>query len=159
MRQQAVRIRQAAVGERVLGILDQRPLTLRGTKLAVGNYALAWWPNLDGKGMGFEIRRVDMREVNLRPMVLLAGGGVMTFEGKKAAANLPALRELTAEDFVKVHRFSAVGGDIGGRAKQVETEYLHLEGRGAFSHRGADASVADDPEGFPVKFDTFQFFF
>jgi hypothetical protein len=44
-------------------ILDQRPLTLRGTKLPVGNYALAWWPNLDGKGMAIEVRRVDMRDV------------------------------------------------------------------------------------------------
>ena len=44
-------------------ILDQRPLTLRGTKVPVGNYALAWWPNLDGKGMAIEVRRVDMRIV------------------------------------------------------------------------------------------------
>jgi hypothetical protein len=44
-------------------ILDDRPLTLEGTRLAVGNYALALWPNLDGKGMAVEMRRVDMREV------------------------------------------------------------------------------------------------
>src|SRR5262249_29098360 len=30
-------------------ILDARPLTLEGKRLAVGNYALALWPNLDGK--------------------------------------------------------------------------------------------------------------
>ena len=44
-------------------ILDQRPLRLHGTLVPVGNYALAWWPNLDGKGMSIELRRVDMREV------------------------------------------------------------------------------------------------
>ncbi len=44
-------------------ILDDRPLTLEGKRLAVGNYGLALWPNLDGKGMQFEMRRVDMRDV------------------------------------------------------------------------------------------------
>jgi hypothetical protein len=44
-------------------ILDDRPLTLEGTRVAVGNYAIALWPNLDGKGMAVEMRRVDMREV------------------------------------------------------------------------------------------------
>ncbi len=44
-------------------ILDARPLTLEGVRLPVGNYALALWPNLDGKGMAVEMRRVDMREV------------------------------------------------------------------------------------------------
>ena len=44
-------------------ILDNRPLTLDGVKLPVGNYALAVWPNLDGKGMAVEMRRVDMRDV------------------------------------------------------------------------------------------------
>ena len=44
-------------------VLDERPLTLRGTRLPVGNYALAWWPNLDGKGMAIEMRKVDMRTV------------------------------------------------------------------------------------------------
>jgi hypothetical protein len=44
-------------------ILDARPLTLEGTRVAVGNYALALWPNMDGKGMAVELRRVDMREV------------------------------------------------------------------------------------------------
>lgn len=51
-------------------ILDARPLTLEGKRLAVGNYALALWPNLDGKGMQVEMRRVDMRDVfpNLNAM-------------------------------------------------------------------------------------------
>ena len=44
-------------------ILDQRALKMQGTALPVGNYALAWWPNLDGKGMSIEMRRVDMRDV------------------------------------------------------------------------------------------------
>lgn len=44
-------------------ILDQRPLTLEGKRLPVGNFAIALWPNLDGKGMQVEARRVDMRDV------------------------------------------------------------------------------------------------
>jgi hypothetical protein len=44
-------------------ILDERPLTLEGKRLPVGNYGLALWPNLDGKGMAYEMRRVDMRDV------------------------------------------------------------------------------------------------
>lgn len=44
-------------------ILDDRPLSLGTARLPVGNYALALWPNLDGKGMAVEMRRVDMREV------------------------------------------------------------------------------------------------
>ena len=44
-------------------VLDDRPLTLEGSRLPVGNYALALWPNLDGKGMALEMRKVDMREV------------------------------------------------------------------------------------------------
>ena len=44
-------------------ILNDRPLSIGRTRVAVGNYALALWPNLDGKGLAVEIRRVDMREV------------------------------------------------------------------------------------------------
>jgi len=43
--------------------LDQRPLRIHGKAMPVGTYALAWWPNLEGKGMAIEMRRVDMREV------------------------------------------------------------------------------------------------
>ena len=43
--------------------IDQRPLRIHGQQMAVGTYALAWWPNLDGKGMAVEMRRVDMRDV------------------------------------------------------------------------------------------------
>ena len=44
-------------------ILNARPLTFGTARLPVGNYALVLWPNLDGKGMAVEMRRVDMREV------------------------------------------------------------------------------------------------
>jgi hypothetical protein len=44
-------------------VLDDRPLTLGSSRLAVGNYGLVLWPNLDGKGMAIEMRRIDMREV------------------------------------------------------------------------------------------------
>lgn len=44
-------------------VITNVPLTIEGTKVPAGNYALALWPNLDGKGMAIELRRVDMREV------------------------------------------------------------------------------------------------
>jgi hypothetical protein len=44
-------------------ILNARPFTFGTARLPVGNYALVLWPNLDGKGMAIEMRRVDMREV------------------------------------------------------------------------------------------------
>jgi len=44
-------------------VLNARPLTLEGSRLGVGNYGLVLWPNLDGKGMGIEMRQIDMREV------------------------------------------------------------------------------------------------
>lgn len=44
-------------------ILDDRPLKLEGKLLPVGTYAVTLWPNLDGKGMAVEMRRVDMRDV------------------------------------------------------------------------------------------------
>ena len=44
-------------------ILNDRPLTLGSSRVAVGNYGLVLWPNLDGKGMALEMRRIDMREV------------------------------------------------------------------------------------------------
>jgi hypothetical protein len=63
-------------------ILDDRPLTIEGEKVPVGNYALALWPNLDGKGMAVEIRRVDMRELypNLNAMAP-APRGETTYKG------------------------------------------------------------------------------
>ena len=44
-------------------ILDDRPLKLEGRLLPVGTYAVTLWPNLTGKGMEVEMRRVDMRDV------------------------------------------------------------------------------------------------
>jgi len=44
-------------------VLDDHPLTLGKKRLGVGNYGLVLWPNLDGKGMAVEMRRIDMREV------------------------------------------------------------------------------------------------
>ena len=44
-------------------MVETRPFTLGGAKMAVGSYALMLWPNLDGKGMAVEVRRVDMRDV------------------------------------------------------------------------------------------------
>jgi hypothetical protein len=44
-------------------VLDHHPMTLEGKRLRVGNYGLALWPNVDGKGMQIEMRRVDMRDV------------------------------------------------------------------------------------------------
>jgi len=43
--------------------INQRPLRIHGKLMGVGTYALAWWPNLDGKGMAVEMRQVDMRDV------------------------------------------------------------------------------------------------
>jgi hypothetical protein len=84
-------------------ILDDRPLTIEGVKVPVGNYALALWPNLDGKGMAVEIRRVDMRELypNLNaiapapkgetiykgPVRFEAGAAVSRFEAALAEGN------------------------------------------------------------------------
>ena len=60
-------------------ILDARPLTLEGKRLPVGNYGLALWPNVDGKGMSYEMRRVDMRDVfpNLNAMAPVPRGETM----------------------------------------------------------------------------------
>jgi hypothetical protein len=44
-------------------MVETRPFTFEGVRMPVGSYALTLWPNLDGKGMAVEMRRVDMREV------------------------------------------------------------------------------------------------
>jgi len=43
--------------------IETRPFTLGGARMPVGTYAFMLWPNLDGKGMAVEMRRVDMRDV------------------------------------------------------------------------------------------------
>jgi hypothetical protein len=75
-------------------ILDDRPLTLEGKRLAVGNYAVALWPNLDGKGMQVEVRRVDMRDVfpNLNAMAP-APRGETYYKGPAAFEPLSPLAE------------------------------------------------------------------
>jgi hypothetical protein len=44
-------------------MIETRPLSLGEGRMPVGSYALTLWPNLDGKGMAVEMRRVDMRDV------------------------------------------------------------------------------------------------
>ena len=60
-------------------VLAEQPFTLEGKRLRVGNYGLALWPNLDGKGMMIEVRRVDMRDVypTLNAMAPLPRGETM----------------------------------------------------------------------------------
>ena len=50
--------------------IETRPFSLGEGRMAVGTYAFTLWPNLDGKGMAVEMRRVDMRDVfpNLNAM-------------------------------------------------------------------------------------------
>ena len=92
-------------------ILDARPLTIEGVKVPVGNYALALWPNLDGKGMAVEIRRVDMRELypNLNAMAPAPKGetiykGPARFEtGANAARFEAALAEGNGEVVLSLH--------------------------------------------------------
>jgi len=43
--------------------IETRPFSLGEGRMAVGTYAFTLWPNLDGKGMAVEMRRVDMRDV------------------------------------------------------------------------------------------------
>jgi hypothetical protein len=75
-------------------ILDDRPLTIGGVKVPVGNYALALWPNLDGKGMAVELRRVDMREVypNLNAMAPAPRGETMYKGPARFETGAPASR-------------------------------------------------------------------
>ena len=60
-------------------MIQTRPFTLGETRLGVGSYALTLWPNLDGKGMAVEMRRVDMRDVfpNLNAMAPAPRGETM----------------------------------------------------------------------------------
>jgi hypothetical protein len=74
-------------------VVTDKPLTIDGKKMLSGNYALALWPNLDGKGMALELRSVDMREVypNLNAMAPAPPGQTIykapaTFETLSAIA-------------------------------------------------------------------------
>jgi hypothetical protein len=44
-------------------MMSDAPMTFQGKSLTASNYGFALWPNLDGKGMMFELRRIDMRRV------------------------------------------------------------------------------------------------
>jgi hypothetical protein len=85
-------------------ILNARPMTLGNARVSVGNYALALWPNLDGKGMAVELRRVDMRVVypNLNAMAPAPQGktvykGPATFETESPLASRLAVAVAEAE--------------------------------------------------------------
>jgi hypothetical protein len=78
--------------------LETRPLTLGGKRLGVGAYAVAVWPNADGKGMRLEVRRVDMRDVlpNLNAMAPLPVGETV-YQGPLQAETAATVAErLTA---------------------------------------------------------------
>jgi hypothetical protein len=78
-------------------MIETRPLKLDGKLLGVGSYGVAVWPNLDGKGMVLEVRRVDMREVlpNLNAAAPLPKG-----ETAYRAVVPPELAEPLAERLV-----------------------------------------------------------
>ncbi len=73
-------------------MIDDRSLVLEGVRLAVGTYALALWPNLDGKGMAIEVRKVDLRDVypNMNVMAPMPRGETVY----KAPARFEALSPL-----------------------------------------------------------------
>jgi hypothetical protein len=86
-------------------IVDDRPLRIQGHMMGVGTYALTLWPNLDGKGMGIEVRQVDMREVfpNLNALAP-APRGETIYKGPAPFETLDPL----------VPRFDATLADAGG---------------------------------------------
>jgi hypothetical protein len=93
-------------------IITEAPFTLEGTKVPVGNYALALWPNLDGKGLSLELRRVDMRLV-LEPNAFApAPNGETVYKG-------PARFETTTETAPRLNA-KLVGGD---KAVTLEVRY------------------------------------
>jgi hypothetical protein len=47
----------------MLKLVNDDPLTIGNVKLSASNYGVALWPNTGGKGMTFEIRKIDMRRV------------------------------------------------------------------------------------------------
>ena len=62
-------------------IVTTEPFKVEGTRVRAGNYALALWPNLDGKGLALELRDVDMRTV-LEPNVIApAPNGKTIYKG------------------------------------------------------------------------------
>jgi len=62
-------------------IVTETPFTLEGTKVPAGNYALTLWPNLDGKGLAIELRRVDMGTIIERNAIAPAPKGETIYKG------------------------------------------------------------------------------
>jgi hypothetical protein len=60
-------------------IVEPKPLNIEGVKLPLGSYALSLLPNSDGKGLGIELRNVDVRELypNLNVMAPTPPGRTM----------------------------------------------------------------------------------
>jgi hypothetical protein len=81
-------------------ILQTRTLRIDGKLVPVGNYGVALWPNLDGKGMAVEIREVDMRDVlpNLDAMAPLPGKGELIYKAPARIERVPETVERLTVD-------------------------------------------------------------
>jgi hypothetical protein len=93
-------------------IVTEAPFTLEGKKLVQSNYALALWPNLDGKGWTIELRRVDMRTVLVRNVMAELPKGETIYRGP---ANFETTPDTAARMDVKL-----VEGD---KAANLELRY------------------------------------
>jgi hypothetical protein len=93
-------------------IVTEAPFTLEGTKVPVGNYALALWPNLDGKGLAIELRKVDMRTVLEVNVMAPAPEGVTVYKG---SARFETVAETAPRLDIRV-----TGGD---KAVNLEVRY------------------------------------
>src|SRR5262245_33037546 len=65
----------------VARLVTEAPFTFEGKKLVHSNYGLGLWPNLDGKGMAVELRRVDMRDVLVRNAMAELPKGETIYKG------------------------------------------------------------------------------
>jgi hypothetical protein len=74
----------------VVRIVTSQPFTVGGARIPLGNYGLALWPNLDGKGASLELRHVNMSTVILRNAMASLPAGETVFK-------VPARFETTAE--------------------------------------------------------------
>ena len=88
-------------------LMNNSPLTFEGKSLTASNYGFALWPNLDGKGMMFEIRQIDMRRV-LEPNAFAAlPEGITMWKGpanfETVADTAERLSVSLAEDAGKVN--------------------------------------------------------
>jgi hypothetical protein len=83
-------------------VLQTRPMTLEGKRIPVGNYGVALWPNLDGKGMAVEVRQVDMRTVfpNLNALAPLPPGETI-YKGPARLETSETLTDRLAVDLVE----------------------------------------------------------